>query len=128
MDLPWGARVCIVELLDFVWGSSVWLWDLRVFLVSIPFPFYQGLELASHKLAVQNSFHYIYSVLLLGIYTHAYMQKGQSKHISIFSFIFLSEIACLILQLCILFSVYFSDFFCHFIILQKLCLHLTWDF
>ena len=51
--------MCIVELSDFVWGSYVWLWDPRVFLIPIPFPFYQELELASHKLAVQNLFHYV---------------------------------------------------------------------
>ena len=44
---------------DFVWGSYVQFWDPGVFLISIPFPFYQELELASHELAVQNTFHYI---------------------------------------------------------------------
>ena len=59
MDPPWGTRVCIVELPDFVWGSYVWLWDPGVFLIPIPFPFYQELELAFHELAVQDSFHYV---------------------------------------------------------------------
>ena len=59
MDSPWSTRMCIVKLSDFVWGSYVWLWDQRVFLVSIPLPFYQELELASCKSAVQDSFHYV---------------------------------------------------------------------
>ena len=42
-----GAPGCIVELSDLVWGSYVWLWDPGVFLIPIPFPFYQELELAS---------------------------------------------------------------------------------
>ena len=54
-----GVHCRIVELLDFVWGSYVQLWDPRVFLIPIPFPFYQELELASHKSAVQNSSHYV---------------------------------------------------------------------
>ena len=59
MDPLWDTRLCIVELSDFVWGSYVQLWDPRVFLLPIPFPFYQELELASHKSAVQNSFYYV---------------------------------------------------------------------
>ena len=52
----WGVHC---KLSDFVWGSYVWLWDPRVFLIPIPFPFYQELKLASHKLAVQNSLYYV---------------------------------------------------------------------
>ena len=52
MDLSWGTGVCIVKLSDFVWGSYVQLQDPRVFLIPVPFPFYQELELASHKSAV----------------------------------------------------------------------------
>ena len=59
MESLWGTRVCIVKLLDFVQGSYVQLWDPGVFLIPVPFPFYQELELAPHKLAVQNSFHYV---------------------------------------------------------------------
>ena len=59
MDPSWGTRVCVVKLSDFVQGSYVQLWDSRVFFIPIPFPFYQELELASHKLAVQNSLHYV---------------------------------------------------------------------
>ena len=59
MDPLWGIRVCIVKLLNFVQGCYVWLWDPRVFLIPIPFPFYQELELASHKSAVQNLLHYV---------------------------------------------------------------------
>ena len=40
-------------------GGNIQLWDPRVFLILIPFPFYQELELASHKLAVPNSFYCI---------------------------------------------------------------------
>ena len=59
MNPLWGTGVCIVKLLDFDWSSYVWFWDPRVFLISIPFPFYQELELASCKSAIQNSLHYI---------------------------------------------------------------------
>ena len=51
--------MCVVKLSDFVPGSYVQLWDPGVFLIPIPFPFYQELELASHKLAVQNSLRYV---------------------------------------------------------------------
>ena len=58
-DLSWGTGVCVVKLSDFVQDSYVWLWDPGVFLIPIPFSFYQELELASHKLAVQNLLHYV---------------------------------------------------------------------
>ena len=59
MNLPWSIRVHVVELSDLVWGGYVRPWDPGVFLIPIPFPFYQELELASRELVVQNSFYYI---------------------------------------------------------------------
>ena len=54
-----GNRVGIVEFIEFIWGRNVLLWDPRIFLISVPFPFYEELNPPSCELAVQDLFHHI---------------------------------------------------------------------